>query len=191
VERRRTGDSGLRLSAGPAGSVAWWAKLLFIVALLAGFAGPLAGLAGMPALPGLEHPTVQVSGVLLAVAAVVATVGAQLDMGRSWRIGLDPAEETQLVICGAFAHVRNPVFTAMVAAMAGLALTVPNTLAVLAVLLLVAAVQLQVRVIEEPYLIRVHAESYLSYATRVGRFVPGVGRLRRPAPARVRPVRHG
>ena len=45
-----------------------------------------------------------------------------------------------------------------------------------AVLLLVAAVQLQVRVVEEPYLRRVHGRVYRGYAARVGRFVPGLGR---------------
>jgi hypothetical protein len=39
VRWSRTGDTGLRLNAGPAGSLGWWAKLLFIVALALGLAG--------------------------------------------------------------------------------------------------------------------------------------------------------
>ncbi|MGY5883100.1 hypothetical protein [Modestobacter lacusdianchii] len=46
---------------------------------------------------------------------------------------------------------------------------------------LVVAVQLQVRSIEEPYLRAVHGAAYLAFATRAGRFLPGIGRL--PAPA--------
>jgi protein-S-isoprenylcysteine O-methyltransferase Ste14 len=37
--------------------------------------------------------------------------------------------------------------------------------------------ELQVRLVEEPYLIRTHGDEYRAYAARVGRFVPGVGRL--------------
>lgn len=37
--------------------------------------------------------------------------------------------------------------------------------------------ELQVRFVEEPYLLRTHA-TYASYASRVGRFLPGLGRLR-------------
>ena len=40
-----------------------------------------------------------------------------------------------------------------------------------------AAVQLQVRVVEEPYLLATHGKTYAAYAARVGRFVPGAGRL--------------
>jgi protein-S-isoprenylcysteine O-methyltransferase Ste14 len=36
---------------------------------------------------------------------------------------------------------------------------------------------LQVRAVEEPYLLSVHGDAYATYAARVGRFVPGVGRL--------------
>ena len=31
--------------------------------------------------------------------------------------------------------------------------------------------------VEEPYLLRTHGDEYRRYASRVGRFVPGVGRL--------------
>ncbi|MFL5908785.1 MAG: methyltransferase family protein, partial [Solirubrobacterales bacterium] len=36
--------------------------------------------------------------------------------------------------------------------------------------------QLQVRFVEEPYLIRTHGDDYRAYASEVGRFVPGIGR---------------
>ncbi|MBB4934751.1 protein-S-isoprenylcysteine O-methyltransferase Ste14 [Lipingzhangella halophila] len=42
---------------------------------------------------------------------------------------------------------------------------------------LIAAVQLQVRTIEEPYLLRTHGHAYRTYAVRTGRFLPGLGRL--------------
>ena len=37
--------------------------------------------------------------------------------------------------------------------------------------------ELQVRSVEEPYLLRTHGDAYRAYASRVGRFVPGIGRL--------------
>jgi protein-S-isoprenylcysteine O-methyltransferase Ste14 len=41
------------------------------------------------------------------------------------------------------------------------------------------ALELHVRLIEEPYLQRIHGEEYAAYATQVGRFLPGIGCLRR------------
>jgi protein-S-isoprenylcysteine O-methyltransferase Ste14 len=46
---------------------------------------------------------------------------------------------------------------------------------------LFAALELQTRAVEEPYLLRTHGEAYAAYAARVGRFVPGLGRLAKQA----------
>jgi protein-S-isoprenylcysteine O-methyltransferase Ste14 len=70
----------------------------------------------------------------------------------------------------------------MILASLGMALMVPNIVAAAALLSLVTAIELQVRFVEEPYLIRVHGQTYLDYASRRGRFLPKIGRLRRRAP---------
>jgi protein-S-isoprenylcysteine O-methyltransferase Ste14 len=46
-----------------------------------------------------------------------------------------------------------------------------------ALLLAVVAIEMQVRVVEEPYLRRTHGDAYTAYAARGGRFLPGIGRL--------------
>ncbi len=51
----------------------------------------------------------------------------------------------------------------------------PNLIAVLGLICLVAAIQIQVRVVEEPYLRRVHGDPYLRYSAAAGRFLPGIG----------------
>ena len=45
-------------------------------------------------------------------------------------------------------------------------------------LIAIAGIQLQVREVEEPYLRRVHGHTYRDYTTRVGRFLPWLGRTR-------------
>ncbi|MFF9055698.1 methyltransferase family protein [Streptomyces erythrochromogenes] len=177
VQRRRTGDAGFRGISGRPGSAAWWAGVLFVLALLGGAAAPAAALVGMPALPGAGDGTaLHRTGLAVALAGMAATLVAQSGMGASWRVGVDADEHTELVTSGLFAYVRNPVFTAMTVTAAGLALMVPNALAVLAWLVLVLAIELQVRVVEEPYLARAHGPAYTDYTARAGRFVPGVGR---------------
>ncbi|MFC4059001.1 methyltransferase family protein [Planomonospora corallina] len=181
VHWRRTGDTGLRLDAGPAGSVAWWAKLTFVAAIMLGLAGPVAAVAGLAPLPALDHPLAAGAGLVIALSGAAATLAAQLSMGASWRIGVDAGERTELVTGGPFALARNPIFTAMITTSAGLTLMVPNVVAVLALAVLVTAIELQVRAVEEPYLLAVHGRAYQGYAARVGRFVPGLGRLPDPA----------
>jgi protein-S-isoprenylcysteine O-methyltransferase Ste14 len=56
---------------------------------------------------------------------------------------------------------------------------VPNALALPMLVVMVTTYQVQVRLVEEPYLRQVHGDAYGAYAERVGRFIPLVGRGRR------------
>ncbi len=176
LQRRRAGDTGFRGLSGRPLSPEWWAGVLFALALLAGLLGPVAALLGLDPLGFLDHTAVAIAGIVLTVAGIAGTLITQVAMGTNWRIGVDHGERTTLVTGGPFGIVRNPVFTAMAATGIGLALIVPNVIAVGGALLLLVAVQLQVRVVEEPYLLATHGEVYRSYAARTGRFVPAVGR---------------
>ena len=111
---------------------------------------------------------------MIAIVGIAATVYAQLDMGDSWRIGVDPNETTTLVRSGVFGWVRNPIFTAMVVFGLGIALVTPNVVALVGFALLVVTIELQVRVVEEPYLLTVHGETYRDYLAGVGRFIPKI-----------------
>jgi protein-S-isoprenylcysteine O-methyltransferase Ste14 len=44
--------------------------------------------------------------------------------------------------------------------------------------LAIAALELQVRRVEEPYLLGKHGAAYRSYTASVGQFIPGVGLIR-------------
>lgn len=94
-------------------------------------------------------------------------------MGSSWRVGVDASEKTDLVTGGPFALVRNPIFAAMIPAVLEPALLVPNIAALAGLLSLVAAVELQVRFVEESYLSRTHGEGYAGYAPAWGGSCPG------------------
>ena len=174
IQHRRTGSTGFHGISGRAMTAEWWGGVLFVVAMVLGLAGPL--LAVTDTVPATPLVGGQVLGLVVALLGFSATLAGQSGMGSSWRIGVDPAERTELVTTGVFAHVRNPIFTAMVTAQLGVVLIVPTWVSGLALLALVVAVQLQVRVVEEPYLEQVHGAEYTAYCTRVGRFLPGIGR---------------
>lgn len=178
VAFRRSGDTGMRGISSPAGSSGWWGGVLFVVAIAAGGAGIVAHGFATGTVDRLETTSAAMVGWLLVTVGSLATVAVQLDMGHEWRVGVDPDEETDLVTTGTFAWVRNPVFSAMLVTAFGFVLVVPNLITIAAALTLVVAVELQVRVVEEPYLIGQHGAEYRAYAARVGRFVPAVGRLR-------------
>ncbi|BBY35315.1 isoprenylcysteine carboxyl methyltransferase [Mycolicibacter minnesotensis] len=178
VQYRHTGSAGFRGVSGRPGSPEWLAGVGFVVAMIAGIAAPLLQLSGILApIPLLHTLGVQAAGTFLALAGIAATLYSQRDMGESWRIGVDADETTALVRHGVFARVRNPIFTAMLTFAAGITLMTPNPLALLVFGVLLVSIELQVRVVEEPYLVRTHGEAYGNYRSAVGRFVPGVGRV--------------
>jgi protein-S-isoprenylcysteine O-methyltransferase Ste14 len=176
VQLRNTGSTGLHGLPPGAGPWEWVAGGLFIagpsmvaVVLILASAGTLEPVAA------LDGPIGHVVGIALAIAGICLTFGAQLSMGDSWRVGVDPAERTELVTAGPFARVRNPIYSAMLPTILGLVLMVPSFLSIAGLLTLLVGLELQVRLVEEPYLLRVHGDAYVDYATRVGRFVPKLG----------------
>jgi protein-S-isoprenylcysteine O-methyltransferase Ste14 len=177
TQYRRTGSSGFRGISGRPGSLEWIAGMGFVVAMAVGFAALILQLADVVSpVALLEVWWLQAVGVVFAVAGVAATLYAQGAMGDSWRIGVDSAETTTLVRQGVFAIVRNPIFTAMLVFAAGITLMAPNVVAIAAIAVLLATIELQVRVVEEPYLLGTHGGSYREYTHAVGRFIPGIGR---------------
>jgi protein-S-isoprenylcysteine O-methyltransferase Ste14 len=179
LQLRRTGSTGFKGIGPEAGPLEWIAGALFVVALGVGVAAPLLALLDViEPIEALDGVAAHMAGVALAVAGIVATFVAQVGMGDAWRIGVEPEERTNLVTDGPFELVRNPIFAAMIPTALGLALMVPSVIAALGLAALVVALELQVRLVEEPYLLRSHGDAYAEYAARVGRFVPGVGLLR-------------
>lgn len=167
---RRTGDTGLRLSR-QSPTTDRVASLLMFGGGFASFVATAraARRSRRAGTPGL--------GLALMVAGVTSTLRAQVQMGRSWRVGVDASETTELVTERTFTRSRNPIFASMVAVAGGNALAVPTPGTLLGTALLLAGVEVQVRLVEEPYLLRVHGERYRRYAQRTGRFVPNFGRL--------------
>jgi protein-S-isoprenylcysteine O-methyltransferase Ste14 len=174
---RRTGELGVH-ARDPAGSPQWWSKLVSVVAVLAGFAAGIADIAGLAPVAPLDSPAVAAIGVGLTALGIAGTVVSQLAMGDSWRGDVDPDRRTALVTTGPFRYVRNPILTSTFVTGLGIALVVPNVLALLMLVGIAAAQQIQVRLVEEPYLLRVHGDAYRRYAAATGRFVPGIGRVR-------------
>jgi protein-S-isoprenylcysteine O-methyltransferase Ste14 len=178
LQLRRTGSTGIRGLDRGAPPLEWFAGALFVVSLATGALAPVLALLDLvEPIGALDGVALHLLGIVLASAGIVATFAAQLAMGDSWRIGVESDERTELVTDGPFALVRNPIYSAMIPTVLGLALLVPSALALAAFAGLIVALELQVRIVEEPYLLRTHGEEFAAYGARVGRFVPRIGLL--------------
>jgi protein-S-isoprenylcysteine O-methyltransferase Ste14 len=173
--RLKTGSSGITLHRDdPVQRVVGVAFGSQIIAV-AGFLGALWAMP--PSSLGVisPPPAFVVLGWATLSAGLVAVVVAQVTMGTSWRIGIDQSP-TALVTRGLFSFVRNPIFSGMVLMLAGVTLVAPSLFMALLTVEAACVVAVQAR-LEEAHLARLHGDVYRAYAGRVGRFLPGIGRL--------------
>ncbi len=114
-------------------------------------------------------------GIALMALATTLIVTSQAELGRNWRMCIDE-NRTDLVTSGLYRFVRNPIYSGTILLLLGVLAIAPGPWAVLLVVFGTYNVALQAR-LEEAHLVKLHGERYLAYATKVGRFVPGVGRV--------------
>lgn len=118
----------------------------------------------------VEHAWAKWLGVALMLASLGWTVLAQVQMGESWRIGIDEEHETALVQSGVFGLSRNPIFLGMMLTLLGLFLVIPNAFTLLTFAMGVMLIQIQVR-LEEEFLANTHGNDYADYRMRVRRWI--------------------
>ena len=179
IQWRRTGSTGYRGLSRRLGLLGLVGGLGFIVAMVGGLGAPLLQLLHVVSpLRLLDHQWIKAAGFTLAVCGLAATMYAQLDMGDSWRVGVDTSETTTLVRTGTFRLIRNPIFAAMLVFMLGETLLAPNPVGIAVFAIFFVAIEISVRTVEEPFLLSVHGDDYRDYMRSVGRFIPGIGLTR-------------
>lgn len=171
---RRTGINPYRLQneEGMAGFLARVYRLvsvaIAVVILIYVFAGDL--YLYLTPIVWLQGDVVTAVAVPLLLISFIWILIAQSQMGRSWRIGIDDENQTELVTQGVFRVSRNPIFLGMRLNLLGLFLILPNALTLAIWLLGDAAIQLQV-FLEEDYLTRTHGASYQKYQAATARYL--------------------
>jgi len=109
-------------------------------------------------------------GVALLVLALIWVLVAQLQMGDSWRIGIDEKSESALVQHGLFGVSRNPIFLGMLVMLVGLLLLLPTAATLTITVLGFVLIHVQVR-LEEAFLTEKYGEDYRKYQMSVRRWI--------------------
>ena len=119
---------------------------------------------------GLERNEIQIAGIVLLGLSLLWTITAQMQMGNSWRIGIDREKKTELVSKGVFRFSRNPIFLGMIITLLGLFLTFPNAFTLVVLILGFVLIQIQVR-LEEEFLTNEHGTEYENFRRQVRRWL--------------------
>lgn len=180
--RRKTGKAGNFFPPEPLGRllrVVWYPTVLLWIAhplysaWNPGLADPLRNL--------YHAPIVQFAAVAVAAAAFALTLICWKRMGKSWRMGIDPNEKTQLIVSGPYAYVRHPIYALSSVMMIASAVAVPTPLMFLLAAIHLTFLQWEAHR-EEQHLLRVHGEVYGRYLASVGRMIPRSLRSATPTP---------
>jgi protein-S-isoprenylcysteine O-methyltransferase Ste14 len=146
------------------------------------FAGGLLGVAllctlGAPVLVLLDrierpttNPFLMTAGTVVLVAGIAIALVAQHQLGDAWRPGIDPDDRVALVTTGLYRHSRNPFYSGWIIANVGMLLLVLTIAEVVGLVLLVAAIEIVVRFVEEPALRNAHGAAFDRYVRQRRRF---------------------
>jgi len=175
IQYKITGDHGLRPANKKSSPLARVLSIFWIIALVAPWI--VTGLEAFGTIqPQFDFGTAgMLTGTGLALAAIIIGFIAQLQMGASWRIGVDQEEHTALITDGIFAYVRNPIYSTVYLLAIGLVILIPHWAMLASAVFAYFTIDTQVRYIEEPYLKRHHGEAYVrEYFGRVNRYFPNL-----------------
>jgi protein-S-isoprenylcysteine O-methyltransferase Ste14 len=170
--RRQTGRAANFVPAEPIGKIlrVIWQPIVWMW-----IAGPIAAGFGVRS-PRLLTPMYDLS-IIRWIAVAIAAVAFALtricwkQMGKSWRMGIDPNERTSLIVTGPYAYVRNPIYALSNVLMVATAVAVPTPLMIFAAAVHLLLLQWEARR-EERHLSQILGAEYDQYRAAVGRFVP-------------------
>ncbi|MDO8629652.1 MAG: isoprenylcysteine carboxylmethyltransferase family protein [Phycisphaerales bacterium] len=130
----------------------------------------------MSNMPNLEDSPTAVHilrglAALAAIGSLALSINCWRYMGRNWRMGIDPNQESELLHGGPFGAVRHPIYALGMTLMICSVLIVPARVMMILAVLHITLLQLKARN-EERFLLKVHGDAYAKYCELTPRFVP-------------------
>jgi protein-S-isoprenylcysteine O-methyltransferase Ste14 len=131
----------------------------------------------LPEASDWETPLViiPVANGMTLLAFTILLISA-INLGRSLTANPVPLEKAQLKTAGMYSIVRHPIYLAIVLLAVGRVAISESFLVLLIGALLVVLISIKARF--EDQLLMKHYADYAAYAAKVGRMIPGVGRIR-------------
>jgi protein-S-isoprenylcysteine O-methyltransferase Ste14 len=143
----------------------------------------LAGLSSVIFLAYLTVPSISeyliilyLSNLLTIIGSILITLGliastiASLTLRKSWRIGVDENEKTELITNGIYQFSRNPYFLSYDLVLIGMVFCLISPFLILSVLVTIGLFHLLI-LKEEKYLENKHQEDYRKYKKEVRRYL--------------------
>ena len=147
----------------------WFPVVILWIAIP--LSSPFVRFSGWALRPLFDSVIVQVAGLIVAIVAFILTLICWKKMGTSWRMGVDPSENTVLITTGPYSRIRHPIYALSSLLMLATVVALATPLLLLMAVFHLILLQLEARR-EEKYLVDTHGPAYSEYVNRTGRFLP-------------------
>jgi protein-S-isoprenylcysteine O-methyltransferase Ste14 len=150
------------------------ARLLHVAYMVCGFVllssqDPRFGALNRRFLPDQEW--IAMTGALLTVAGIGFAIWARYHIGRNWSGEVTIRQEHELIRTGPYSHIRHPIYTGLIVAVAGTAIVIGEYRALLALALILIGFTVKAKR-EESMLEPQFGPSFAEHRRHTGFFLP-------------------
>jgi protein-S-isoprenylcysteine O-methyltransferase Ste14 len=143
-------------------------SLLFVSAIFMAFFS--AGYKFLIPFTYLETPLIQIIGLIINQISIIWIIIGQIQMEKSWRIGIYDEEKTKLIKTGLFKVSRHPIFLGLIVLLFSSFLCMPNAITFAVFSNGFVLIQIEA-LLEEKELHLKHGDQYKKYCHETGRWL--------------------
>ncbi|MFK8018617.1 MAG: isoprenylcysteine carboxylmethyltransferase family protein [Pseudomonadales bacterium] len=166
-----TGDHGARLASSSAPLAEKIPGLMFLLSFLVSTVLIVLYDTGLLPVDNTVSDLVRFVALSIGFIGIAIVVIAQVQMGRSWRIGVKQSESTDLILTGLYSKSRNPIYFGILLYWIAMCVTLPQPAIWACAVICWISIEFIVRNIEEPYLRRVHGAAFEDYCRTTRRYL--------------------
>lgn len=165
--QKKKGIQTDQIGKGKTGFVRWVEITMKAAAVLV-FA---AGVASIFLGTGVGSVPIRAAGAAVSVVGTAVFIASVVTMRDSWRAGVSPTDQTELVTGGIYQISRNPAFLGFDLLYIGLLMMFFNWILCAASAFAILMYHLQIVNVEEDFLLAAFGEEYLQYKRKVRRYL--------------------
>jgi protein-S-isoprenylcysteine O-methyltransferase Ste14 len=118
-----------------------------------------------------RNQAIEIAGAIMAVAGLSITVWAREHLGRNWSDKVEIKVNHELIRSGPYAHMRHPIYSGMLLAVAGTALAIGEWRGVVSFCILATSYSIKAKK-EERVLAQKFGERFRMYQNETGFLIP-------------------
>ena len=120
----------------------------------------------------IHEPLIEWIGVICVYVGITIAIWARFYLGRNWGMPMTEKEGAELVTTGPYAYIRNPIYTGILLAITGSALSLGLLWVIILIPYLIYLIPSVF--VEEKIMLKLFPDTYPAYKARTKRLIPWI-----------------